>query len=303
MSSESVTPYSLDVPRTLCQPPGGHKSCGACCGMYNQREQVASDALLTALRDRTIAFHQDTDLDDVESFARFRAHHEPGPEAKLLEGLPSCPFLGVLGVSSDALTQDDSLTLTRDSRVGCMVHPLQNDGVDHRDCGVYDRFICEDYLCAAHDVMKYEEKWLVLTAIKDSYLYGLVMTDTRFVRELFEAVAELNGAYPTMRVLQRPQSVEAARDYFELKRDWAYRHPVDGIFGQAVPLKGLETTRRPDPSSRFGLEAGAHERILWSLGTHVDSVELLDEARAIVAQRVMHFAAATALDAQPAKEW
>ena len=266
--------------------------------MYNQRDELSSSDTLARLRHRTLAYLRTTSIHDEESLQRFRAIHEPTPAHKLLDGLPSCPFLGLLGPDADALEDEQGwLEVARGSRVGCLVHPLQNHGTDGRDCGVYDRFICEDYLCAAHDVMRTDEKWLVLTAIKDSYLYGLVITDTRFVRELLEGAARINGAYPSERVLRRAAAVHAARDFFELKRDWPYRHPVDGIFGQVIPVVDLETRRRPGPSQELALDPDPRtESILRCLGTKVSCEEELARARAIVLERLDAFARAVALE-------
>ncbi len=287
---------SRKLPRTLCQPPGGTKSCGACCGMYNQRDESSHVALLSRLVQRTHAYLNEVDIHETSTLQDFRQRHEPAPEMKLLDGLPSCPFLGLLDADDTRLQGEEPVAYASTLRVGCMVHPFQNDGVDGRDCGVYDRFICEDYLCAAHDVMRHEEKWLVLTAVKDSYLYGLVVTDTRFVRELFERTADLNGMYPPFRVLTRLESIEAASSYFELKRDWPFRASVDGIFGQVVPLQDLDTERRPGPSESLGVEPDETESILRCLGTSVDSLEQLEQARALVQERIQAFARATELE-------
>ena len=278
--------------------------------MYNQRALADRPALLLAhLRRRTLAYHDEASIQDPSSLRQFRLRHEPSPRSKILDGLPSCPFLGLLPSDLDALRQEEaqqetqraeaSLSVAARSRVGCMVHPLQNGGLDGRDCGVYDRFICQDYLCAAHDVMRREERWLVLAAIEQSYLYGLVLTDTRFVRELFEAAARENGAYPTARVLRRAAALKAARRYFELKLEWPYRHPENGLFGQVVPEeRGLETRRRLGPSAQLGVEADATEQVLRCLGTRVASLEQLNEARAQVSARLIAFAQAVALDAE-----
>lgn len=265
-----------DVPRILCQPGGG-KSCGACCGMYNHREADERE-LRARLEARTRAFRERCDVREPETLRAFRAEWEDAPEDKLLGELPSCPFLGML---------DDGET----DRVGCMVHPLQNGGVDGRDCGVYDRHTCEDYLCAAHSVMTREERWLVLAATRDSYVYGLVVTDVRYVRELFALAARRNGAMPTGKALGREGVLEAARAYFELKRDWPWRAP-DGVFGQVVPGEGLETPRRPGPSEQVSVEEDEYESALRCLGTQVEDVAGLEAARARVAARVEAFAKA-----------
>lgn len=283
------------VPRTLCQPDGV-KSCGACCGMYNQRDERTFKQTMSRLIERTRAYRASCAIDDTGSLERFRAEWEPAPEDKLLGELPSCPFLGLLELKSADISHDDTEAIMR-GKVGCLVHPFQNDGVDGRDCGVYDRNICEDYLCAAHDVMREDEKWLVLQAIKDSYLYGLVITDTRFVRELFEHAARINGMMPTARTLAREDAIEAAASYFELKRDWPHR-AEDGMFGQVTPGEGLQTPRRRGPSEQVGVEPGAYEAVLRCLGTEVVDLPQLEAARAEVASRIERFARAVDLVAR-----
>ncbi len=247
--------------------------------MYNHK-RAGEPELRARLEARTVAFHANCDVRDVESLMAFRAEWEDAPEDKLLGELPSCPFLGML---------DDGET----NRVGCMVHPLQNDGVDGRDCGVYDRDTCEGYLCAAHSVMSRDEKWLVLVGSRDSYVYGLAVTDVRYVRELLALAARRNGAMPTGAALGREGVREAAEAYFELKREWPWR-AEDGVFGQVVPGEGLDTPRRPGPSEQVSVEPDEYEPLLRCLGTRVEDVAQLEDARAFVAARVDAFARAVA---------
>jgi len=244
--------------------------------MYNHRSS-AEPELMNRLLQRTLAYRSEASIDDPASLRAFRSKWEDPPEAKLLGELASCPFLGLL----------DGADLK--GRVGCLVHPLQNDGVDGRDCGVYDRFICEDYLCAAHAVLKREEVALVLAAVPDSYLYGLVITNPRLIRTFFEIAANSRGAYPTARELEQPHVIDAARDFFELVRTWPYR-AEDGIFGAVVPGEGLETHRRAHPSGDEMVVPV--DTLLMSLGTRPLDVEELGEARALVSDTIERFAQA-----------
>jgi hypothetical protein len=264
---------SDSLPATLCHPDG-KKSCGACCGLYNH---VAHDERATweRLRQRTRAFFEEACIDDEGSLTRFREKWEDGPEDKLLTGLRSCPFLGFI----------------EESRVGCLVHPLQNDGVDGRDCGIYDRFICEDYLCAAHDVLRRSEIRLVLNAVGDSYLYGLAVTNPKFVRKLLELVADRTGTLPGDRVLRRPEVIAAAAQCFELMRDWPYR-AEDGIFGQVEVAGELDTTRRRMPAEVLGVDEEPVDVLLVCMGTRCETIEELHEARRIVGDAVARLAEA-----------
>ncbi len=251
--------------RVLCHPDG-EKSCGACCGMYNHREW-GEEEVRERLRRRTRAYHQEARIDDLESLRDFRAKWEDPPAVKLLTELPSCPFLGFLG--------DDG------ERVGCLVHPLQNDGIDGRDCGVYDRFICEDYLCAAHDVLRREEVDFVLAAVKDSYLYGLAITNPRFVRTLMEEVARRTGAQPGAKDLLAPAVVEAGARCFEWLRAWRFRGE-DGIFGQSEVTGPLQTARRRELAPGVVAEKTGVDLLLLCLGTRCAGEVEVDQARRLV---------------------
>lgn len=271
-----------DVPRVLCHPDG-RKSCGACCGMYNHIDH-ARDATYARLRRRSEAMRH-IDVSDEAALTRFRETHEPPLPRRLMPELPTCPFVGFVGSKERS---DDA-----NGCVGCLVHPSQNDGTDGRDAGVYDQDTCETYLCAAHDVLRNDEKWLVIAAIDDSYTYGLVVTDPLFVRQLFQRTATLNGGYPTTHAVRRTEAIAAACDYFALKTQWPWR-ALDGVFGQVTAGIGLDTPRRTGPSASLDVEPDPHEAILRCLGTQVRSVDALHAARAAVDVRIRAFARATA---------
>jgi len=263
-------------PQILCHPDG-EKSCGACCGMYNHAE-YGEEQTHQRLVERTRAFFRETSIDDEESLREFRHRWEDGEDVKLLEALPSCPFLGYV----DMEPGDESESV---SRVGCLVHPLQNDGVDGRDCGVYDRFICDEYLCAAHDILRDEEVQLVLDAVDDSYLYGLLITNPKFVRQLLELVARRVGTMPAGRILGDQNVIEAASACFEMMRNWPYRHQR-GIFGQVQVDDELNMTRRQLPGERHGVDNRDIDVLLLCLGTECEDIEELTQARNDVERRL-----------------
>ena len=245
--------------------------------MYNH---LQSDQQSTRRRllERTRAFHQRATVDDAKSLERFRRRWEDGSDVKLLTGLPSCPFLGF--VDFDEGGSEEEATL-----VGCLVHPLQNDGIDGRDCGVYDRFICEDYLCASHQILGAGEKQLILDAVDDSYLYGLIVTNPKFVRHLLKLVAQRTGAWPTRRILAQPAVVDAARACFEEFRHWPYRGS-DGIFGQVQVCGALETRRRRMPGDDFDVEEVPLDMLLVCMGTECDELDDLIDARRRMQRRL-----------------
>ena len=243
--------------------------------MYNHVAH-APEETGARLMERTLAFRRDARVEEPGSLKAFRERWEDRGEVKLLRDLPSCPFLGFVTVREEG---------DRPAKVGCLVHPLQNEGIDGRDCGVYDRFICEDYLCAAHEVLREVEMDLVIAAVKDSYLYGLVITNPRYVRSLLEIVAERTGSAPTSRILQRPEVIEAVGECFELLRQWPMRAP-DGIFGAVEVAGALETRRRASPWALFGLEKEKVDQLVLALGTAVETKKEWRGARERVEERL-----------------
>lgn len=259
--------------RVLCQPDG-RKSCGACCGMYNHKDHLAEETEARIFA-RTLAYRREAKIAEPETLEAFREKYEDGPAEKLLSQLPSCPFLGFITVKEPG---------DRPGRVGCLVHPLQNEGVDGRDCGVYDRFICEEYLCAAHEVLREKEMDFVIGAVQDSYLYGLAITNPRFVKSLLALVADLTGFEPAAKILSAPEVLQEARHCFETLRDWPYGDE-DGIFG-AVKVAGPLDTRRREMPDLQGRGVDHYDRLLNCLGTKADSFALWEEARALLKPRV-----------------
>lgn len=237
--------------------------------MYNHR-QVGEEATRQRLLERTRAFFRDADIEDEGSLKAFREAWEDGASEKLMTGLPSCPFLGYVNLNDE---RDEGADV-----VGCLVHPLQNDGIDGRDCGVYDRFICEDYLCAAHDVLSEVEVRWILETVDDSYLYGLAITNPKYVKKLLELVAQRVGTMPDSRVLEDEAVLEAGRACFELLRDWPYRDG-DGIFGQVKVAGALETSRRAMPADQLDVDPEPVDALLACLGSQFETVDELHEGR------------------------
>lgn len=255
--------------KTLCHPDG-KKSCGACCGAYNTPRFSRTDLEATwQTRLQDFPAHPDD-----QALTSFFAQHHPTPADRLLAALPTCPFVGFLA-------PDHKL-------VGCLVHPTRI-GRDARDHGVYDRTTCEDYLCAAHSLLRPHEKWLVVHAIEDSTTYGLVISDVRFVRILFQLTAHLNDADLLPHRLMRPEALNAARDYFSLKVDWPHSAP-DGVFGQWRAGEDLDTPPRQSPAPSLSFLEEPWDAALICLGTEVDSHAQLEDARHKIRQKIEAFA-------------
>ena len=116
----------------LCQPDEG-KSCGACCGLYNYVDSSRS-SLKQRLRERTERFHNLVkNPGDVERYAKEILAEEDFK--KRYEVIHCCEYLGFLDKD--------------EKKVGCLLHPQQNAGVDLRGSSFYGQELCAGHLCPA----------------------------------------------------------------------------------------------------------------------------------------------------------
>ena len=100
----------------LCQPDGS-KSCGACCGLYNYVNSSRS-SLTKRLRARTKRYRKIVkNKNDIEHYAGDTIASED--LKKRYEVIYCCEYLGFLD--------------SAERKVGCLLHPAQNFGLDLRD--------------------------------------------------------------------------------------------------------------------------------------------------------------------------
>jgi len=199
----------------LCQPDGA-KSCGACCGLYNYADS-RSDSLIARLRGRT-ALYRNTPK-TPEGLAAFSARIcAQEDQAKRYEVIYCCEYIGFIG-------EDER-------RVGCLLHPAVNDGVDWRDVSFYGRELCAGHFCPSYYYLSRNEKLALFSLLDDWYLYGLVITDIDLVKTFFREISNELGEEPPARLFNVSPLKEVARDFFNLKLSWPFRSPEVNRFGK-----------------------------------------------------------------------
>jgi hypothetical protein len=150
---------------TLCQPDRS-KSCGACCGLYNLEDH--SRATLEPLLRRRTSLYPSL-REDPRRFQEVCSPEAFPPNPKLLEAVYNCEFLGFLD--------------REEKKVGCLLHPLVNDGLDLRNHCFYGAELCAGHFCPSYTCLTKVEQKAVLNSVNDWYLYGLVITDIDLVKE------------------------------------------------------------------------------------------------------------------------
>jgi len=259
---------------SLCQPDA-HKSCGACCGLYNYRG--GSRARLEAmLRRRTDAFLRlgRPDPEKLASFSRWVRSVEPG--GKLLETIYNCEYLGFLDPEG--------------RKVGCLLHPARHPGEvdDLRSCSFYGAELCAGHLCLSYQKLTPEESFCVIQSLDDWYLYGICITDIDFCKAFFREASSRLGEQPSLAVLAREGACRAARSFFRLKVDWPFRTGDEGRFGKYC-LAEDEYREDRIPYQELGILPSRYDTLFLSLASHFSSAAEVAEAEALLDSRVEAF--------------
>jgi hypothetical protein len=255
----------------LCQR--ARASCGACCGLYNRTDQQDRGAATAELwrRTRRLARAERTEA----AFRQAAAELSAGGPAPLFPSVKICPLLGFLDAAG--------------TRVGCLAHPLTTGGLDLRQCGTYDVTTCESFLCPSHAFLDEGEAQLA-EAVGDWYLYGLVVTDTPFLRAVLAAVAVLTGEEIALRHLDHPPFRRALVALLEVKE--LLEPGSDGLFAAFRPGRSGEPVPRRSDYEEAARAGAPHEVILTCLGADPRSGNDLEALEGEVRRRLDACAAA-----------
>ncbi|MBI4764206.1 MAG: hypothetical protein HY787_06345 [Deltaproteobacteria bacterium] len=199
-----------DEPRlpVLCQPGAG-KSCAACCGLYNYADS-SRESLTRRLRARTRRFGEMTKTGDgLERYAKEISAVED--LRKRYEVIYCCEYLGFLD--------------EQERRVGCLLHPAQNSGIDRRVGSFYGQELCAGYLCPSHQYIPKHQLKILIKIIDDWYLYGLCLTDIDLVTTYFRLLSDKIGEELKPGVFNNQALKDIAREYFNWKISWPFRSP------------------------------------------------------------------------------
>ncbi len=253
----------------LCQVEEG-VSCGACCGLYNLQDcsRVNLSRLLRARSERFAGVPRTADA--IEHFAHQSLRCEP--QQRPFEGFHHCPFLGWIGTDSGC--------------VGCLLHPVAdgNRGVDYRGLSYYGGLACSSYFCPTTHMLAASYKKIVRMAAVDWYVYGLVITETELLSEIFGHI-ELRLGHPLQAdsFAHRPSAQQALMRLLRLKIDWPYRPP----YWNTPCHYFFKENPRPRPLMdylRLGVQPSGFDRILCELTSHFTSAAALDQAERRIGQ-------------------
>lgn len=193
----------------LCQV-NATVSCGACCGLYNL-PNLSREKLEHLLAERTKAFAS-VPRTEEGIYNYQRRNQGPPSRSRPYPEFHHCPFLGLIGGEK--------------SRVGCLLHPAVhgNNGIDYRSLSWYGEQACRSYFCPATRKMVAVYQSILLHAIDNWYVFGLIVTEHALVTAYFREVeSRLGRQILESDITQNPGALDAFREFAELKIKWPYR--------------------------------------------------------------------------------
>jgi len=193
----------------LCQV-NENVSCGACCGLYNVADPSEQN-LMEMLRYRTRIFDElPRNWQDIEDFGRRMADDTAGDRP--FPEFHHCPYIGLVGQSR--------------SRVGCLLHPMAdgNNGIDFRGLSYYGGMACRLYFCPTFHKVPAQLKDLIRRAAKDWYRYGLIITESDLLCNVFDELASITEMDSReLRCSPDDPPLESIRHLMDLKLTWPFQ--------------------------------------------------------------------------------
>ncbi len=222
-------------------------SCGACCGLYNVADP-GLHALTSMLEHRSLLFSEmEKTPANVDAFTRKIARHES--QQRPFEDFHHCPFLGLIGQEQ--------------KRVGCLLHPAGNNGVDLRGLSFYGGMACRVYFCPATRLLPARYKRLLKNIAPGWHWYGLVVTEHELVSAILLKLEKKLAGKNLQELAGRTAFREALINLLGLKIDWPFRpaefdtccHHIFAPANNGRPGLDPDFAKTIDPETRTILES------------------------------------------------
>lgn len=257
------TPFPIH----LCQPDR-EKSCAACCGIYNFKQNDRRAVSRRLLRNTVLLEKQGGTFGaDGLTLHSQRWRSRDNGETKRFSTIFNCEFVGFLDAGR--------------RRVGCLLHPMIHGGLDFRDCSFYGKDLCDGHFCPSYSSLTEGEQALVVETLDDWYLYGLVITDIDLVKSVYQHLSDRLGyAVPRAR-RHHPTIRRTVQVFWQWKATWPYRRQGSDWFGKYLFI-GDRYEEMDIPYERWGRKPSPYHRILLALGSVFSSVEELTHAERLI---------------------
>ncbi|MEJ5347256.1 MAG: hypothetical protein WHS46_01015 [Desulfosoma sp.] len=258
---------ACSFPIHLCQPDP-QKSCAACCGIYNFKDNTRQAVSRRLQRNSSFIKHEMPELSPKALHFHSRNwRSRNNGSVKRFETIFNCEFVGFLDAAS--------------RRVGCLLHPLLHNGKDLRQCSFYGAELCDGHFCPSYRYLTLEEQAFVVKTTQDWYLYGLVITDIDLVKGIYQALSDrLGQAVQPSWLASRPVQAAIGK-LWRWKLHWPYRRDGFDWFGKYLFI-GDHYEEIHIPYELWGVKPSSYHRIFLALGSEFRSVEQLRHAELLI---------------------
>ncbi len=263
-------------PIHLCHPDN-KKSCAACCGIYNFKSNGKTH-IAKRLRRNTQAFLFARKTSSISDFIRkhsalYRA--EDNGDIKCFQTIFNCEFAGFVD--------------ERETKVGCLLHPVLNDGRDFRNQSFYGDNLCNDHFCLSYYYLSIDEQLLVIKVVDDWYLYGLTITDIDLVKGVYQILSNKLGETLNVDLISSHSDLSnLILRFFTLKLDWPYSSEDENRFGKYI-FKGEEYREIRIDYGRLHRKRSIFHPLFKAYGSEFKRGCELDEAEDILTRMVDNF--------------
>lgn len=255
----------------LCQPDE-RKSCGACCGLYNYVDSSRS-SLEQRLRSRTKRFQElKVKPGGVDLYAKEILAAEDF--TKRYEVIYCCEYLGFLD--------------KEEKKVGCLLHPMQNSGLDMRDRSFYGQELCAGHLCPSHYYIPQSQTQILVKIIDDWYLYGLCLTDIDLATAYFRILADRVFEELKPEVFDNVELKNIALEFFNWKITWPFRSLESNRLGKYY-FDGSQYMISHIDYAKYGRERSKLDKIFLSLSSSFNNAEDIDAAEDMIWSNIENF--------------
>lgn len=245
----------------LCQPDLA-KSCGACCGLYNYRDN-RKQVLEDRLRRRTVLY--ESLKGDLTTYSREAQAFEG---KKLYATIYNCEFLGFVD--------------GHERRVGCLLHPELNNNRDLRRHSFYGGDLCRDHFCPSYHTLTPVEQKAVVETCGDWYLYGLCVTDIDLVKSFFFHLHTMLGEeMDAKRMRGNHELRRVLGEFFSWKAEWPYRRAGALRLGKYYFVESDYFIAAIDYAA-LGVRRSVYDAILVSLASEFTSKVELTRAESLI---------------------
>jgi len=167
------------------------------------------------------------------------------------------------------------------TKVGCLLHPAQNNGEDLRGVSFYGQELCAGHFCPSYHYFSWEESLALIRILDDWYLYGLCVTDIDLVKTWFRLVAEAVHEMPSVGKFSQENLKEISLQFFSLKMNWPYRSQETNRLGKYY-FDGAQYMIKNIDYPSFGLETSRFNTLFLSLTSEFKDRSEIEEAEILI---------------------